>query len=569
MKKLKLCFAAVFAFAIIAASVFAFSAPARADEALKPVDVYLLMGQSNAAGFSSLSSGNSALTSEAMENVLVGGICQAYLSEAPSNFSKLTYESLVPTKKGLGKSDGFIGPEYGMAKVLASARVNVNGTGAQLYDKNNKAIIFKYATGASRLLNYVYETDMKMGTWYPRSRVNTASAGYVEGVTGELYNGAIRAFGTFAENLKKSGYQPVVKGIAWMQGEADREKAEEYRSVIQSFVSDLREDLTLITGVSAADAMFAMGEISETFYTATQRTTNRTFIKMQNEVAELESMQPAAIVETGDLPINLPESELADYGYTKSKLHKNGAYSDYVVGSDNCHWNANDMVLIGERFGATFISGYGGLTAKTSSSAGGTLFVDKTMFAAGDSLTFTVVPNTGYKLTGFTVNGGDKLGEVRDGKFMLENVAEAVTAEATFAAKSEFTIKITSEGLEKGKSGYLPNKSSKKVYEGDTAYVVTSAPDGKRVKSVTFNGNPMTYNENTERYEYQNVTESGTILITFEDSASAPDNDSSAADNIDKGEQTANEEKGGCGGKAAVAIASLFALVAAAFVIKG
>ena len=44
MKKLKLCFAAVFACAIIAASVFAFSAPARADEALKPVDVYLLMG---------------------------------------------------------------------------------------------------------------------------------------------------------------------------------------------------------------------------------------------------------------------------------------------------------------------------------------------------------------------------------------------------------------------------------------------------------------------------------------------------------------------------------------------
>ena len=75
------------------------------------------------------------------------------------------------------------------------------------------------------------------------------------------------------------------------------------------------------------------------------------------------------------------------------------------------------------------------------------------------------------------------------------------------------------------------------------------------MKSVTFNGNPMTYNEKTERYEYRNVTESGTILITFENSASAPDNDSSAADNTGNDEQTSTEEKGGCGGKAAVAIA--------------
>ena len=550
MKRFKTLAVALLAFVVFAASFGAF-APAKADETLKTVDVYLLMGQSNAAGFSSVKSGSAALTSDTFDNVLVGGVNQPYLNGTFSNFKRLDYSSLVPAKKDLGKTAGYFGPEYGMARALSSAKVSVNGMGKPLYDKDNKAVIFKYAVGASRLLNYVEDGDKDRGTWYPRSLVDTSSANYAEGVTGALYAGAVAAFRTFADNLKKSGYQPVVKGIAWMQGEADRNSPSEYRNVIQSFVRDLREDLTEITGVDASDAIFAMGEISETFYSSTQRATNKAFIKMQNEVAELESMQPAAVVETGDLPINLPESELGQYGYTKSGATFNTGYGDYIVGTDRAHWNAKDMVLIGERFGAAFLSRYGGITVKTSSSAGGTLIADKNYVAEGDSVTFTLVPSDGYKASGFIVNGVDKFAELADGKYTLENVTETVTAEATFAPKAAFTIKV-----EGGK--YQINKTSKTVYEGDTAYIVPSVPEGKKIKSVTFNGQPMTYNEGTSRYEYENVTGDGTIVITYEDATKTP------ADN----DETSTEEKGGCGGKAAVAVSSLFALVAAAFVIK-
>lgn len=552
MKKLKSLAVAVIALIVFAASFVTISAPAKADETLKQVDVYLLMGQSNAAGFSSVASGNGALTSDTFDNVLVGGVNQPYLNGTVSNFSKLDYASLVPAQKGLGKTSGYFGPEYGMAKALSAAKVSVNGTGKSLYDKDNKAVIFKYAVGASRLLNYVDDTDRDRGTWYPRSLVNTSSATYEEGITGALYTGAVSAFRTFTENLKKSGYQPVVKGIAWMQGEADRDKPNEYRNVIQSFVRDFREDLATITGVSASDAIFAMGEISETFYSSTQRSTNKAFIDMQNEVATLESMQPAAVVETGDLPINLPESELANYGYTKAGATFNTGYGDYTVGTDRAHWNAKDMVLIGERFGAAFLSAYGGLTVKISASVGGSVVADKNYVAEGDSVTFTLVPSTGYKATGFTVNGEDKFAEVKDGKCTVENVTENVTVAATFAQKSEFVIKV-----EGGK--YQINKTSKTVFEGETAYVVPTVPEGKKIKSVTFNGQPMTYNEKTARYEYENVTEAGTIVITYEDATEMP---------VDDNDKPAEEEKGGCGGKAAAAIASLFALVAAAFVIK-
>ena len=551
MKKFKSLAVAVIALIVFAASFVTISAPAKADEALKQVDVYLLMGQSNAAGFSSVASGNSVLTADTFDNVLVGGVNQPYLNGSVSNFSKLDYTSLVPAQKNLGKTSGYIGPEYGMAKALSAAKVSVNGTGKSLYDKDNKAVIFKYAVGASRLLDYVDDTDRDRGTWYPRSLVNTSSATYEEGITGALYTGAVSAFRTFTENLKKSGYQPVVKGIAWMQGEADRNKPDEYRNVIQSFVRDLREDLTTITGVSASDAIFAMGEICETFYSSTQRSTNKAFINMQNEVATLESMQPAAVVKTGDLPINLPESELANYGYTKSGVTFNTGYGDYTVGTDRAHWNAKDMAIIGERFGAAFLSAYGGLTVKISASVGGSVVSDKNYVAEGDSVTFTLVPNAGYKTIGFTVNGEDKFASVKDDKYTVENVTGNVNVAAIFAPKSEFVIKI-----EGGK--YQINKTSKTVYEGETAYIVPTVPDGKKIKSVTFNGQPMTYNESTARYEYENVSEDGTIVITYEDAAGTPVGDN----------ETSTEEKGGCGGKEATAIASLFALVAAAFVVK-
>ena len=552
MKKLSIYLVAFLALAVAACSLGVFSAPAKADETLKTIDVYLLMGQSNAAGHTKVSSGDASLTSATFNNVLVGGANQPKLNGS-SDYKYLDYNSLVPAKKGLGRSEingeKYMGPEYGMAKILSEARVTVNGASVPLYDENNKAVIFKYAAGGTELLNYVdEENDRNYGNWYPRSLQNPNEKGYVTGSTGGLYNGAVKAFRTFTNNLKNAGYKVSVKGIAWMQGEDDRDKAEEYRSVIQSFVRDLREDISIITGEDASSVMFAMGEISETFRTSNQRSANQKFIKMQNEV--VSALMPAVTVETGDMPINLPKNELAQYGYTEAQATLN-SYGDYTVGSDQWHWNAKDMVTLGERFGTAFLTAYGNLYVKTGTSVGGSIVADKTFVSSGDSVTCTITALDGYKLSGFTVNGEDKLAEIKDGKYTAENVTETLLIEATFTPKPSYTIKI-----EGGK--YQINKTSKTVNEGDTAYIVPSVPDGKKIKSVTFNGQPMTYNESKSRYEYANVTSNGTIVIEYEDADEIPAGDT----------ETPTEEKGGCGGKAAVAFASVFALVAAAFVIK-
>ena len=126
-----------------------------------------------------------------------------------------------------------------------------------------------------------------------------------------------------------------------------------------------------------------MGEISETFRTSKQRSANLKFIKMQNEV--VSALMPAVTVETGDMPINLSKSELSQYGYTEAQATENTGYGDYTVGSDRWHWNAKDMVKLGERFGAAFLGSYGNLYVKTKSSAGGSIVTDKTFVSAGDA----------------------------------------------------------------------------------------------------------------------------------------------------------------------------------------
>mgnify|MGYP002515805302 CR=1 FL=1 len=205
MKRLRIYLVAFLAFAIAAASLCVFSAPAKADETLKSVDVYLLMGQSNAAGHTKVSFGDASLTSATFNNVLVGGICQPRLDGTYDNFKCLEYSSLKTAKKGLGRDSGCIGPEYGMAKVLSEATVTVNGASVPLYDENNRAVIFKYAAGGTDLLNTIAnDTDKTYGNWYPRSLQNKNAKDYVPNKTGGLYNGAVNAFRTFTNNLKSA-----------------------------------------------------------------------------------------------------------------------------------------------------------------------------------------------------------------------------------------------------------------------------------------------------------------------------------------------------------------------------
>ena len=95
-------------------------APAKAEETVKPIDMYLIGGQSNAAGYSLASKGN---VDGSFSNVMYAGEVDKRLDDTSVGGginlnSYATYKKAVTV--GCGVRNGYIGPEFGMAKTLNS-----------------------------------------------------------------------------------------------------------------------------------------------------------------------------------------------------------------------------------------------------------------------------------------------------------------------------------------------------------------------------------------------------------------------------------------------------------------
>ena len=131
-----------------------------------PIDIYLIGGQSNAAGYSS-----KGMLSESFANVGYAGETDRVYNGDVSFSNVNSYSDYKwSVTAGLGRNSNYIGPEYGMAKALA-----------QYYSKEKPAFIFKDAGGATALLES--PTDQNpCGNWYPRSFWEESIQEYVRGL---------------------------------------------------------------------------------------------------------------------------------------------------------------------------------------------------------------------------------------------------------------------------------------------------------------------------------------------------------------------------------------------------
>ena len=144
-------------------------------EPQKTLDVYIIAGQSNAAG-----------TTYYLRDVRAYALGVDYVvnlsdrslrAEYDAGYSNVYYcgysgvssskqggarHSITVTKSGLGISSLHIGPELGMAKELQTKYAN----------SNNDALILKYAVGASSLDGNV---GCSWGNWCPPSKVETST----------------------------------------------------------------------------------------------------------------------------------------------------------------------------------------------------------------------------------------------------------------------------------------------------------------------------------------------------------------------------------------------------------
>lgn len=191
---------------------------------LKPVDVVIISGQSNAVGCTHNNCISTSIDGDKYYEYLEGypGIQIAYdcWTKDVVDGKTVFYSQNKPKNKsfnkvmlGQGNSLSTFGPEIGIAESLHE-------------EYENKLFLIKYACGASNLKD----------DWATRDS--------------PMYGRFITFVQLQIENLKAMGYEPTVKAFCWMQGEGDAWDGyyQEYYDNLKGFAEIIREDLKEFSG---------------------------------------------------------------------------------------------------------------------------------------------------------------------------------------------------------------------------------------------------------------------------------------------------------------------------------
>ena len=322
----------------------------------KTIDLYLVAGQSNAVGYTSISDRSAAYAwapelENGFSNVLFAGATRWH-SDGTVVYNDSYNWGKTKLGFGVGNDGDKIGPEAGMAKALAEV---YNTTGGKV------AGIFKYGHGGTSLLQRSWSTmaasdSNKYGTWvsptYASKKFGISSSTYYAGEdrTGELYREFLTMLETKLRYLTTLGYTNVnIKGLYWMQGENDRTKPDDYKVAFQYFASDIRRDVAALVSKltggddrGAANMPILVGLISETqnLNSADAQATNQAFIAMQRTLPSV--VENCYIVDNSQ--------------YQITAYNSSNPSSPTIIGSDQWHWNQADALAIGYNVGKTFFA---------------------------------------------------------------------------------------------------------------------------------------------------------------------------------------------------------------------
>jgi hypothetical protein len=124
----------------------------------------------------------------------------------------------------------------------------------------------------------------------------------------------------------------------WMQGCSDRGEPSEYLKAFQYFASDIRKDVSEISGQDCSSMPIVIGEISRSFASCDTNSMNlnAAFIAMQNTIPN--NVANTYVIASGQYDIN--------------KI-VNG--NNTAVGTDSWHWNYSDHVEIGKLVGNSIL----------------------------------------------------------------------------------------------------------------------------------------------------------------------------------------------------------------------
>jgi hypothetical protein len=207
----------------------------------KEIDIYLIAGQSNAVGYTIVDENGKADLNQMDPRFTSGFDKVLYYGCSNVNVgAKLPTMTVQTTKIGLGKDNNCIGPELGMAQYFSNLSTNQVG-------------IIKYASGASSIYDdYKSTQNSQRGNWYSPSveKAIGIPAGNTS-ISGNCYRVFLEVVKEGLKAYKELGYKPVIKGLAWMQGEAEcqsKEYSAKYATLLKALISDIRTELSKETG---------------------------------------------------------------------------------------------------------------------------------------------------------------------------------------------------------------------------------------------------------------------------------------------------------------------------------
>lgn len=213
----------------------------------KIINVYLIAGQSNAVGYG-MDTGKVIANSDprftkGFENVLYYGSQERWNGSYPN-------QNFKPVTLGMGVAKDRSGAEIGIAAALA--------------DNGEMNAIIKCAQGATHIYpDSQYDVSINYGTWTSPSYIEKNNVDLSQNkLIGNMYRRFEETVKNGLELLIEDGYTPVIKGVWWMQGEAEMftyEMASEYKELFEALIADTRNMLSEATGYDCSDVPFVCG----------------------------------------------------------------------------------------------------------------------------------------------------------------------------------------------------------------------------------------------------------------------------------------------------------------------
>lgn len=524
---------------VCAAVVGAVNLPeAFAEEAqLKDIDVYLIAGQSNGVGYTAVDSESEQAEIAKDERYRNGFDDVMYYGYVECNKDTTLPANIALRSVKLGKgadSQGktretkyeTFGPELGMAKYFAD-----NGIANTNYG------IIKYAAGGTAIYDeFTSNMGSQYGNWMSPSLVAKYGKGSAT-LTGLCYANFLTTVSQGLKAYKDNGYNPVIKGLAWMQGESESQSAnnsKRYAELLSTMIADMRKDLTEISGQNLSEMLTVVAKIPSKYKDVVSSAAYVDVVRAQMDaVAEND----ADVITIDNDFVTLP-------------------------GTDNHHYNVPDMLQVGHNFAEAFIEATNGSLPKVKvvCTEGGASDVVSKRAIVDTALAVTLTPDKGYELVSYSFVGDDgQTVEVTSRK--VGNVVRFVMISGNVTLKVVFQpipkYNVTVDGGEHGE--IFRTNAQRQPFKGETVTFTFKPEDGYKLDKVTVNGAEVktdgTYTYPTYTTE---VTQDISVVATYVKIAADVDPKPDRSDS------------NGCNGVVATAGAAIaaFATVAVAYFVR-